>query len=246
MLNKIVYILTGVVCFFVLLFIWAKFAAPIPLAVSSVTTTKTDTFNVTGEGKVSAVPDMATISVGITANASTVRDVQGQINQVINQITDAEKKLGLTDKEIQTQNYSINPQYNFQVNPQKITGYTASTSLQLKVNDLGKLNEVIDTATANGANSVGAISFDVKDKTKAQDEARQQAVAEAKAKAQAAAQAAGFNLGRLVNYSESNNNIRPVPLAMGTAEKSDTSSVTSVQPGSTEIDLTVTLSYEIQ
>lgn len=68
--------------------------------------------------------------------------------------------------------------------------------------NLDNINNVIDTATANGANQISGVSFDVDDKTKAQDEARQKAVNEAKKKAAEASKIAGFKLGRIINYSE--------------------------------------------
>lgn len=84
------------------------------------------------------------------------------------------------------------------------------------------------------------------DKIKAENEAREKAVADAKKKAETAAKIAGFKLGRIINYSEGTADFpRPIPLrAIGTTEMA--SDITQVEPGSTEIIITVTLSYEIR
>lgn len=234
-----------ILAFFVLLFVYTKTAGPIPLSVNSTTTSKTDTFNVLGEGSVAIKPDMAVLSVGIQAKADTVKAAQNQINAVINKVADAIKKLGVDPKDIQTTNYNINPNYDFQSGSQRINGYNASTNLVIKIRNLDLVNQVIDAATANGANQIGGISFDVDDKSKAEDEARQKAVAEAKQKAESAAKIAGFRLGRIVNYSENFGlGPRPIPMAIG-APDSVTKIETAVEPGSSEIKIIVTLSYEI-
>ena len=188
----------GATTFFILLFTFTKLFGPIPFAVNSVTTTKSTTFDVTGEGKVTAVPDVAVVTVGIQANGTTVKAAQDQINSTINKVSEAIKKLGVDSKDIKTTNYNVNPSYDF-TSGQKITGFLANTNLQIKVRQLEKANSVIDTATANGVNQVGGINFDIDEKTKLENEARQKAVDQAKKKAQDASKIAGFKLGRIIN-----------------------------------------------
>ncbi len=245
-MRTIASVAAPILIFFILLFAYTKIAGPIPFSVTSVTTTKSDTFNVTGEGMVAAKPDIATLSVGILAQASTVKAAQDQINSNINRVSEAVKKLGVEQKDIQTQNYQINPTYDFQGSTQRISGYSASTNLSIKVRKIDQINQVIDEATANGANQVGNISFDVDEKAKLQNEAREKAVAEARKKAESAAKIAGFRLGRMVNYSESFDG-GPGPIQLrtlavpGGGEKVNT----TIEPGSSEIKVVVTLSYEI-
>lgn len=237
-----------VASFFLLLFLFIKLAGPIPFSVSSVTTTKTDTFTVTGEGTSVAKPDLATVNIGINATGASVKEIQDQINNVINKVSESIKKTGVEDKDIQTTNYSIQPQYDFRGNTQRITGYQASTNLTVKVRNLNNINTVIDAATTNGANEIGGVAFDVADKTKAENQARETAVAAAKKKAEEAAKIAGFNLGKIINYSE-NLNGYPTPRVFSSKDLNTTSiqeAPTEIQPGSSEIKVTVVLSYEIR
>lgn len=237
--------LLPLIVFFILLFAYTKIIGPIPFSISSVTTNKSDTFTVTGEGKVAVRPDIAAINVGIQASGTTVKQTQEQINIIMNQVAAAIKKLGVEDKDIQTTNYNINPTYDFRSGSQKISGYQANTNLLVKVKVLDKINEVIDAATANGANQVGSIIFDVSDKAKAENEAREQAVNQAKQKAEQAAKVAGFNLGKIVNYSESfAGNPPPMPLSAKAVDGRGSPETTNVEPGSSEIKITVSLSYE--
>ena len=242
--NKLVYSLIPILFFFVCLFIYTKLAGPIPFSVNSVTTNKSDTFTVSGEGKSIAKPDVAVLTVGVSANGSTVKAAQEQINLNINKVTEAIKKLGISPEDIKTTNYSINPNIDYSGGNQRITGYSASTNLSIKIRDIDKVNLSIDAATANGANHIGGVSFEVSDKEKAQNEARQMAVKEAKKKAEDAARIAGFKLGRIINYSEEVPTGGPIPMyAQGALEVP--TKETQVEPGSSEIKVTVTLSYEI-
>jgi uncharacterized protein len=233
------------VILFIAFFLFTKLAGPIPFFVSNVNTNKTDTFAVSGEGKVEAKPDIATVMVGITTQGNTVQAAQDQMNTTISKVSAAIKKLGVADGDIQTQNYSINPNMDFQTGTQKITGYSASTNLLIKVQKLDTVNQIIDSATQNGANQVGNVTFDVKDKQKLEDQAREKAVADAKNKAQQASRTAGFQLGRIITYTESNGiDGGPRPMMMQTADSAK-NAPTSVEPGSSEIKIIVNLGYEI-
>lgn len=236
----------AVVLFFLLLFAFTRWVGPIPFSVSSVTTTKTDTFSVTGEGKVTVIPDIATVSVGVTAQGPTVTNVQQAINTKMNAVSDSIKRLGVDAKDIKTTNYSISPSYDYSGGSPRITGYQANADLTIKVRKIDDANKVIDAATANGANQVGGVSFDVDDKTKAENEARQMAVTEAKSKAENAARIAGFKLGRIINYSEGGGNT-PRPIMMAEKAMPVAGSIpTQVEPGSSEVTIDVTLSYQIE
>jgi len=238
---------SAIILFFLLLFAFTKFVGPIPFSVHSVTTTKTDTFSVSGEGKVTIIPDIAIVSVGVSAQGATVTRVQQELNTKINAISDAIKKIGVDNKDIKTSYYNVSPTYDYSSSTQKITGYTANSNLTIKVRNIDNANTVIDTATAQGANKVGGVRFDIDDKTKAENQARQHAVIDAKTKANAASKAAGFKLGKVINYSEIDESsprigiydtAKALPMAGG-------GEPTQVEPGSSELTINVTLSYEI-
>lgn len=85
------------------------------------------------------------------------------------------------------------------------------------------------------------------DKTKAQNQAREKAVSEAKRKADDAARIAGFRLGKIVNYQESfGGNVPPVPLMARAELDKEVGEATQVEPGSSEIVVVVSISYELQ
>ncbi len=240
MLRPIVYIVTTLISFFLLLFVYTKLAGPIPFTVTS---NMSNSFTVDGTGEVEVKPNSANVSVGVQSQGATAKAVQDQMNASINKVTAAIKAVGIDEKDIQTQNYSVNPQYDYSAG-QKITGYMASTNLTINIRDVNKANSVLDAATAAGANQVGGINFDVSDKTQFENEARQKAVADAKKKAQQAASVAGFRLGRIVSYSENpDNEPRPILYAADAAKNS--AAPTQVQPGTNTVSVNVSIGYEI-
>jgi uncharacterized protein len=245
MSNKLLLLpIVGITTFFTLLFFYTKLVGPIPFSFTAVTTQKSTTFDVSGEGKVTASPDIATVAAGIQANGATVKAVQDQMNSIINKVSESIKSLGVDPKDIKTTNYSVNPTYDY-TKGQRITGYSANTNLQIKIRDLEKVNFVIDMATENGANQIGGVNFDVDDRTKLQNEARQKAVADAKSKAENAAKIAGFRLGKIINYSENFGGL-PGPIALRAESAVPQGAPTQVEPGSTEVTVYVTLSYQIE
>jgi uncharacterized protein len=225
-----------------------KYSPAIPI--SSTVTQKDSFFMVSGEGKVTVVPDTGIVNLGVTVPGKTVKEVQTEANQKINGIVSKLKSMQIADKDIETNNYSINPQYDYsQSNNNQITGYTITANISVTVRKLDQVNEVIDSATALGANTLGGIQFTVGDDRRKElvKEARVKAIADAKDKAANLSQTAGLSLGRIINIQESSSDLpRPVMMqlnkAVGLGGAAD--AATSVQPGSTDITSSITLSYE--
>lgn len=228
----------------------AKMVGGASLSVNQVSTQKMSTFDVTGESEIVAIPDEATIQMGINVNKATVAQAQDEINKTINAVTKAVKDLGVSSDDIKTTNYSIYPNYDYQSSVQKITGYSASTNIVVKIKDFEKLNNVIDAGTASGANSISGVSFQLSETKEAElkKQARQEAINKAKDNAQELSKLAGMQLGKIINIYEQPNYYTPRPtfekamlssdMAMGGAEP------TNIEPGSTTYSYSVTLSFE--
>lgn len=234
------------VIFFILLFTYTKFVGPIPFQINSTFTTKSTTFDVTGEGKATVKPDMANVSAGVSATGNTTKEVQDKVNQIISKVSENVKALGIDAKDIQTSNYNVNPTYDYQSGSQRITGYSANTNLTIKVRNIDNVGKIIDAATTSGATNVSNLGFDISDKTVAENEARTKAVAEAKKKATDAAKITGFSLGKIINYSENFGGSTFIrPMAIGGANLA-ASPETKLEPGSNDVIVDVTLSFEIR
>lgn len=238
----------AVIIFFILLFVFAKWGPAINF--NTTNQTKGEPFVVSGEGKVYVTPDIAKVTLGIEESGSSLKTVQNTVNVKSKTLTDALKKLGIEEKDIKTTSYNVYPQRNYTSSTQEITGYRVSINYEVTIRDFDKINETMVVGTSAGANIVGTISFDLSDplKTEKTNEARTMAVAEAKSKAEGLSKAAGISLGRIINVSEGlGQDIRPIAYAL---EKSavglggDTMvAQPDIQAGTTEINVTVSLSY---
>jgi hypothetical protein len=232
---------------FILAFLFLKFAPSLPI--SSVVTQKQDLFTVSGEGKVTVVPDTGIVSVGINLTRPTVKSAQSEVNTVINKVISELKKLNIESKDIKTENYSVNPDYDYTAGTARVTGYRVSAELRITVRELDKLNQVIDSATAAGANTIGGISLTVDDKRQEElkQQAREEAVKQAKSKAASLSSAAGISLGKIINIQESSP-VTPGPLFLAADKvgRGGGSESTDIQPGSTDITSTITLTYEVR
>lgn len=254
----------GTVAAGALVLLGAKVIGPLPLSITQTTTNKQSTFDVSGVGEITSAPDRAVVNVGVQATDASVAKVQDKGNQVIAKLTSDLKALGIDAADIKTANYSLYPTYDYQNGNQKITGYSLSINLEIQVKDFSKINTVVDTATKDGANQVGGISFTLSEgkKQDLETQAREQAIAKAKDKANTLSRLAGVKLGRIVNVTENEGVNSPVPRPLMMAKDVATSvgapmmgvgggtatvnalPATDVQPGSTTFTMTVTLSYE--
>lgn len=244
-MNKLHTLLLVPVIFFGMLFLYTQLGGTIP--VTSVVTQKNDAFTVTGTGEVETTPDQVSVSVGVQTTGSTVSQVQTDLNTRSKAVVDAIKAVGIDQKDIQTTNYSIYPEYDYETGRQRVRGYTASTNVTVTTKQIDQINAVIDAATANGANTVGNIAFDVADKTAAQNAAREKAMAEANGKAREAARVAGFSLGKIINYQESFSGEQPpYPMMARFDTAMSQEAKTDIQPGQQNLTVTVSVSYEIR
>jgi uncharacterized protein len=202
------------------------------------------TITVTGTGKITLVPDIAHVGVGISITRSTVKAARDDAATAMTAIIAALKALGVDDKDLQTVGLSLYPQYGPN-GTTKVTGYSISEQLQVTVRDLDKTGDVVDAATAAGATDINGISFDVADQAKAMDDARAAAIRAAKTTAGAMAGAAGVNLGAVVSIGEASVAMPGPWYATAGAVKSEGDVATPVQVGTQDLSATVTVVFEI-
>lgn len=185
----------------------AAFAAapPSAWAIQPAADSAPRTVTVAGEGEVKAAPDEAILSAGVVSEAPNAADALAANSRAMNEIFSALKRQGVPQKSVQTTEFMVTPQFETAKDgspTQHITGYQISNSLTVTVDDLSKLGATIDTLVAAGANSLGGISFTIRDSKPLLAEARDQAIKDATDRAEIYAKAAGISLGRVMMISE--------------------------------------------
>lgn len=190
-------------------------AASAGFAAAQDTRPREPVINVAGEGDASVAPDMAILTLAVVRNGKTAAEALSANSTAMNEVLSALKSGGIAERDIQTSNFSIYPQYrhnepkNGVMEPPQIVGYEVSNTLTLKVRDLKKLGGIIDQSVKLGVNQGGQIAFTNDDPNKTMAEARKAAVADALARAKTLTEAAGVKLGRILEISE--NTMRPMP-----------------------------------
>lgn len=205
------------------------------------------TFDVIGEGKVTATSTAAETQVTITEKGNTQKEAQDKANEKQNKAFDALKSLGFEKKHIKTVSYTVSPDYSYDyIKPQgeKTAGYIANITLSLKTSNLSKLNQAIDALPPLGIN-VGGIQFDQSNNGALKNQARQKAVEDAQKKAESLAQAAHFKVGKIATIKDLDQPIEP-PIKIMNKDVSYQSQQTNIEPGRTEIFSRVQITYFIR
>ncbi|MBI4136339.1 MAG: SIMPL domain-containing protein [Candidatus Vogelbacteria bacterium] len=229
-------------------------------------------FSVSGQGKVVARPDVAMFTFSIINEGGTDIAVLERDNTARgNKINSWLKEQGVADKDIKTEQYNLSPRYQNTFcrpaspaspnrgepaggtgicPPPSIVGYTVTQSVGVKVRDFAKIGAILSGVVERGANNVSQLNFTIDDPIAVENEARTKAIAEAREKAKIVAKAGGFRLGRLLGIDEGG----PTPvyaekfgrmMSLDGAVASAPLPAPTIEPGSQEVVVNVTLRYEI-
>ena len=213
---------------------------------------------VSGAGRVAAQPDQAVVSIGVEARASTVAQARADSARAMADVVAAIKARGVADQDIQTQHFSISPQYTYvqrtdssggRYSEQVLVGYIVSNRASVVVRDLEQVGQVVDDAAEAGGDLVRiqGISFTIEDPTALHRQAREAAVQDAMAKAQQFAAVAGVTLGRPVYIAETG----ATPIVRADQARAELSVAAAAPPtpisgGELTVQVTVQVVFAIQ
>lgn len=197
---------------------------------------------VSAEGRVDAVPDMATVSLGVVTRDDTAAAALDANSAAVAQVLATLSAAGIADRDLQTTGLSVNPDWDHSSTGEgRIRGYVASNQVTARVRDMAILGPVLDAAVKDGANTLNGLSFALADPGPQLQEARARAVAEARARAEVLAQAAGVTLGRVLSITEGGGGI-DVPMP---AYRSAAMEAVPVAQGEVSSVVSVTVVWEI-
>lgn len=229
-------------------------AAAVPAALAQAAPPAADslfratTLNLSAYGETKVAPDMASISLGVMTEGKTAAEAMQANATRMSAVMASLRKAGIADKDIQTSNLNLNPQYKYQENqPPLLIGYQASNNVTITVHDLKRLGAAVDASVNAGANQVQGISFGLEDPTAAENAARAAAVKALVAKADLYAQATGYKVSRLVSLSEGGGYTPapPMPMAAFAAKRMESDAGTSVSGGQLSVRIDISGLYEL-
>jgi uncharacterized protein YggE len=195
---------------------------PLILATAALTCTascsekKTETVRtrllVTGESDAKVPPDTAVVILSVVTQSRAALDAQRQNARKSEAVINAIKAVAGANPEVETSDYSLNPQRDYQGQMPRIVGYEARNSVSVTTQALDNVGAVIDAATAAGANAVDSVNFILRESNVARGKALGDASRQAMSKAEAMAQAMNGRIVRVVEQREGGFPERPTEL----------------------------------
>ena len=202
------------------------------------------TLTVTGTAIVNAAPDQATLSLGVTTTGATAAVAMGANNDAASAVIARLIAAKVAERDMQTTGLSLNPNWvmNAAGTAQEIQGYTASSTLTVRIDALDTAGAILDAAIADGANTLNGLTFGLTDPRPLEDDARQAAVADALTRAQVLAQAAGETLGPIVSITEGGGGQQPMPMLF----KAAADSAVPLAAGEVGVSAEVTIVWQLK
>ena len=198
---------------------------------------------VSGRAEAEAVPDIATLSIGVETEARTPGEALSENAERMTAVMARLKEAGIDDRDLRTSQLGIWPIFAERGQPRETVGYRASNQLTVTIRDIDRLGTLLDQAVADGANSVNGPTFSIADPEPLLAAARDAAVKDAIAKAERMAAAAGVELGEVISISEASGAMPILPRQMRAEAMA---AATPIAPGETTIAASVTMTFGLK
>lgn len=169
------------------------------------------TLQISAEARINRAPDIAYVTAGVTEERATAKEAMAAQASAMNGVFGALKAAGIAERDIQTSGLNLSPRYDYieetdrggvRRGQQKLAGYVAENQVTVRVRDLARLGETLDSLVSSGGNTLSGVSFAIDDDTSLRNEARSKAMKDAVAKAELYASAAGLRVARIVTITE--------------------------------------------
>jgi uncharacterized protein YggE len=194
------------------------------------------TVTVTGTGTVESVPNRAGLSVGVGSDAATARAALAANADKAANVIEALRAAGVARVDLQTTDVTVTPRWD---DRGRQNGFTAHSSVRVDVASVTRAGAILDAAVGAGATETSGPSFDRSDRSELYRNALKAAFADARGKAATLAGEAGASLGAVQRIEESPG-VQPMPLFAAARV-----SVTPVEPGTTEVQATLTVTFSL-
>src|SRR5438046_7741463 len=203
--------------------------------------------DISATGEVTRVPDIAIISAGVVSRSATATGALQDDPDRMQRVLTALKRAGVEDRDVQTSNISLNPEYRYVENqPPQLTGYTASNQLTVKFRDIRSSGKILDALVGQGANQINGPNLTIDKPEAALDEARAKAVAIGRARAELYARSLGLHVARVVVVSETGGNYPVPPPRPMVMEARGMAANTTIEAGEQKLEVTLAMTFELQ
>ncbi len=211
-----------------------------------------NTLSITGQGKITASPDKASISIAVESRSDTaegaVKDNSVKTNKVMEVI-----KAGLgEDDKVSTAGYNLSPvyEYNNETKKSEFKGYTASNQIIVETHNLNDLGKLIDSVAQAGSNRIDSLIFDTTEREAYRKQALEKAVKDARATAETVAGAAGVKIVKILSIRPTSD--MPMPVYSDYAIRGKMAYAEAapppppIEPGELTVKTSVNIVFEIE
>lgn len=216
------------------------------LAQASITQTIAGTrLDINAVGEATRVPDIAIITAGVVSRSQSATGAIQDAADRMQKVLAALKRAGIEERDIQTSNISLNPEYRYPQNESpQLVGYTASNQLTIRFRDIKSSGKILDALVGEGANQINGPNLAIDKPEAALAEARAKAVEIGRARAESYARSLGLRVVRIVSVSESGGYAVPPPPIpmMAKAEIAGT----NIEPGEQKLQVNLAMTFELQ
>lgn len=198
-----------------------------------------------GRGRVTGIPDTLQIQVGVTVSRRSVADAMQEAADLADALLAVLDEEGIAEQDIQTLEFSIFPEYDYQFDRERLIGYQVTNLFEVRVRDLDAAGSVIGAAAAAGGDAIRIrnVRFVLEDDSALVREARAAAWQDAIVKAQELADLAGVSLGPPLSITES---FIPGSTSFRYDEEYLSAALgPPVEPGELTVDITIQVQFSI-
>lgn len=226
--------------------------APIALIAAMAVPAYAGSITIEGRGEVTATPDTAAITSGVTTQGETAREALDLNTKAMAALIAELKSAGIETRDIQTSGFSVTPNYVYTDErdekgynlPPKVNGYQVSNTVTVVVRKLADLGAILDRSVTVGANTINGVSFSVADPSELLNAARKAAFADARSKAELYADVAGSTLEDIASITESQGyNAGPSPMY---ARADISAAPVPVEAGEMTFSINVTVEWDLE
>ncbi|MGE7119289.1 SIMPL domain-containing protein [Peribacillus sp. NPDC046944] len=196
---------------------------------------------VSGSETLQAAPDQATITLGVITEDEDPQKAQQANSQSIARVIAGLKSIGISEDQLKTSEYRIDPQYDYVGGKELFKNYKVHYIIQVQTTEIEAIGIIIDTAVSNGANSISNIRFSLSTPEVYYNQALSLALKNAYEKALSMARTIGVTLNPIPTLVEEMSETTP-PVLFQTSSYTK-AATTPIQPGELNITATVRVEY---
>lgn len=211
------------------------------------------TVNAEGIAQIKAMPDLVSVYFNVETKGKTSENATKQNSAIVERLKENLLAVGIEEEEIQTQSFSVYPNYNWVGNKRTEDGFIAVHALKVEISaeESEKIGEIIDAGISAGA-GISYINFELSQEkqTEYKIEAMKLASQDAKVKARAIASGLDKKIGDIVSVNVNDFGYYPWNVYSGSGRMEDSVSakaeVTSITPSEQEITARVNVVFKLR